>query len=387
LAAIERRLAPCCVRAEPRQRALAYLRGRLSSAARQHRWQRAAGSGEATPSGFQHLLGRAAWEAEALRDALRRDIVQQLGDPDGVLVLAETGSLKEGRHSAGGARQDSGTAGRIAHGQMGVFLGDAGRRGQALRARELSGPQAWPGERARGRQAGIPDERRCATQPQLARRMLARALGAGVLATWGTGDRGYGDERRRRRGLEAPPQGSVLAVSGTAYVGLGGQQRQVKTILAPVPEAGWTRLRAGDGAQGPRGSAGCWRPLAAPVGPHWRRWPVGRRRVSAPTALRACVVFAPAATTRAEVVRVAGTRGAIESCREAATGEVGWEHDDVRGGIGWYRHITLARWALARWAVMRAGALAVAALKNTPRPAPERRSRAACKASRGLPCR
>jgi SRSO17 transposase len=373
LADIERRLAPYFVRAEPRQRALAYLRGLLSSAARKNSWQLAEVSGEATPYGFQHLLGRADWEADALRDELRRYIVQQLGNPDGVLVLDETGFLKKGRHSAGVARQYSGTAGRIENCQIGVFLGYAGRLGHALLDRELYVPQEWTDDRERCRQAGIPDERRFATKPQLARQMLERALGAGVLAKWVTGDSVYGDDRRLRMWLEAQPQ--------------GWQQRQVKTTLAALPEAGWTRLSAGDGAKGPRWDDWCWLALADPVEPHWRRWLLVRRRVSEPTELRAYVVFAPAATTLEEVVRVAGTRWTIESCIEAAKGEVGLDHYEVRSWIGWYRHITLAMWALALLAVMRAGAIAVEALKKNLLPAPERSSLAAFKASRGLPFR
>jgi SRSO17 transposase len=384
---IERRLAPYFVRAAPRQRALAYLRGLRSSAERKTSWQLAEVSGEATPDGFQHVLGRADWEADALRDARRRDMVPQRGDPDGVLGLDETGFPKKGRHSAGVARQDSGTAGRIEHGQIGVFLGYAGRLGHALRERELYGPQEWTDDRERGRQAGIPDERRLATKPQLARQMLARALGAGVLAKWVTGDSVDGDDRRLRRWLEAQPQGYVLAVSGQEDVWLGWQQRQVKTTLAALPEAGWTRRSAGDGAKGPRWDDGCWLARADPVEPHWRRWLLVRRRVSAPTELRAYVVFAPAATTLEEVVRVAGTRWTIASGMEAAKGAGGVDPDDVRRWIGWYRHLTLALWALALLAVMRAGAIAVEALQKTLRPAPERSSLAAFKASRGLPCR
>jgi SRSO17 transposase len=191
-----------------------------------------------------------------------------------------------------------------------------------------------------------------------------------VLAQWVTGDGVYGDDRRLRMWLEAQPQGYVLAVSGKEYVWLGWQQRQVKTILATLPEAGWTRLSAGDGAKGPRWYDWCWRPLADPVEPHWRRWLLVRRSVSEPTELRAYVVFAPAATTREEVVRVAGTRWTIASGIEAAKGEVGLDHDEVRGWIGWYRHSTLAMWALALLAVMRAGAIAVEALKKKPAASP-----------------
>jgi SRSO17 transposase len=102
---IERRLAPYFERSEPRQRALEYLRGLLSPAERKNSWQLAEVSGDATPSGVQHLLRRALWEPDAVRDALRCDVIQHLRDPAAVLVLDETGFLKKGRHSAGVVRQ------------------------------------------------------------------------------------------------------------------------------------------------------------------------------------------------------------------------------------------------------------------------------------------
>jgi SRSO17 transposase len=326
---VERRLAPYFERSEPRQRAMAYLQGLLSPAERKNSWQLAEVSGDATPYGFQHLLRRARWAPDAVRDELRRYVLQHLGDPEAVLVIDETGFLKKGRHSAGVARQYSSTAGRIENCQIGVFLGYAGQLGQTLLDRELYLPEEWTDDRDRCRRAGIPEDRHFATKPQLARQMLARALAAGVPAKWVTGDSVYGDDRRLRMWLEAQPQAYVLAVSGKEYVRLGWQQRQVKTILAALPEAGWTRCSAGDGAKGPRWYDWRWLPLADPVDSAWRRWLLVRRSLSDPTEVRAYVVFAPQETTLEEVVRVAGTRWAIEQLFEAAKGEVGLDHYEV----------------------------------------------------------
>jgi SRSO17 transposase len=227
--------------------------------------------------------------------------------------------------------------------------------------RELYLPKAWTDDPARCQQAGMPTARRFATKPQLAQQMLARAFAAGVPATWITGDSVYGNDRRLRVWLEAQPQAYVLAVSGQEYVWLGWQQRQVKTLLATLPEDRWTRLRAGDGAKGPRWYDWQWLPLADPVDPQWRRWLLVRRSLSTPTELTAYVVFAPQATALAEVVRVAGSRWTIESSFEAAKGEVGLDDYEVRSWTGWYRHITLAMWAYALLAVLRAGAMAIEA--------------------------
>jgi SRSO17 transposase len=379
---IERRLAPYFERAEPRQGAMAYLRGLLSPAERKNSWQLAEVSGDATPYAFQHLLRRALWEPDAVRDELRGYVIQHLRDPAAVLVLDETGFLKKGRHSAGVARQYSGTAGRIENCQIGVFLGYAGRLSHTLLDRELYLPEDWTNDRERCRQAGIPDDRRFATKPQLATQMLQRALAAGVPAKWVTGDSVYGDDRRLRRWLEAQPQAYVLAVSGKEYGWLDGRQHQVKTILAARPAEGWSRLSAGEGAKGPRWFDWRWLPLAESLELDWRRRLLVRRSVSDPTELRADVVFAPQGTTLEDVVRVAGIRWTIEQLFEAAKGEVGLDHYEVRSWTGWYRHITLAMWALALLTVLRAGAMAVQACKKSLSPPEARSSLAAFKANR-----
>jgi SRSO17 transposase len=387
LADMARRLASYFVRSESRQRALAYLQGLLSAAERKNSWQVAEICGEPTPYGFQYLLNRADWDADAVRDELRLYILQHLGDSNGVLVLDETGFVKKGRHSAGVARQYTGTVGKVENCQIGVFVGYASPLGQTLLDRELYLPKGWTDDRERCQQAGIPADRPFATKPQLARQLLARAFAAGVPTKWVTGDCVYGADRQLRRWLEVQPQAYVLTVSGKEYVWLEGQQRQVKTLVASLPMEGWTRLSAGDGAKGPRWYDWRWLPLAEPLEPGWGRWLLVRRSVSAPAELTAYVVFARQATTLAEVVRIAGTRWTIESGFEAAKSEVGLDHYEVRSWTGWYRHITLAMWALALLTIMRAGTIAVEALKKSLLPPQEASPLAAFKATRGLASR
>jgi SRSO17 transposase len=370
MADVARRLAPYFARSQSRDRVLAYLRGLLSEAERKNSWQVAEVCGEPTPYGFQYLLSRAEWDADAVCDELRIYSMQHLGDPHGVLVLDETGFLKKGQHSAGVARQYSGTAGKVENCQIGVFLGYASPLGQVLLDRELYLPQEWTDDGERCRQAGIPKDRGFVTKPQLAQQMLARAFAAGVPAAWVTGDSVYGANRPLRGWLETQPQAYVLAVSGQDYVGLSTQQCQVKTILASLPEAGWTRLSAGDGAKGPRWYDWRWLLLADPLESDWHRWLLVRRSLSAPMELTAYAVFAPQATTLEDVVRVAGSRWTVESSFEAAKGEVGLDQYEVRTWRGWYRPITLAMWALALLTVMRAGTIAVEVLKKKSVPLP-----------------
>jgi len=384
LADIARRLAPYFARSESRQRVMGYLRGLLSEAERKHSWPVAEACGEPTPDGFQYLLARADWDADLVRDELRTYLIQHLGDPNGVLVLDETGLVNKGRHSAGVARQYTGTVGTVENCQIGVFLGDASPLGHALLDRERYLPHEWTDERERGQQAGIPGDRGVATKPQLARQLLARAFAVGVPATWVTGDSVYGNNRRLRRWLEGRPQAYVLAVSGQESVWVDGRQRSVKTRLAALPAGGWRRLRAGDGTKGPRWYDWRGRPLIPPEEPGWCRWLLVRRRVSDPTDLTAYVVFARQATTLEAVVRVAGSRWTIESGFEEAKGEVGLDHDEVRRWTGWYRHITLAMWAYALLVVMRAGTIAVEALKKSLPPAQERSPLTGFTARQGL---
>ena len=159
LADIARRLAPYFARSESRQRVMGYLRGLLSEAERKHSWQVAEACGEPTPYGFQYLLARADWEADMVCEELRTYLIQHLGDPNGVLVLDETGFVKKGRHSAGVARQYTGTVGKVENCQIGVFLGYASPLGHALLDRELYLPKEWTDDRARCRQAGVPADR------------------------------------------------------------------------------------------------------------------------------------------------------------------------------------------------------------------------------------
>ena len=355
-AEVERRLGPFFARAEARQQVMAYLRGLLSPAERKNSWQLAEVVGAPNPYGFQHLLGRADWDAEKVRDELHCYIADYFSDADAVVVIDETGFLKKGRMSAGVARQYSGTAGRVENVQIGVFLTYASPRGHTLLDRELYLPKEWTDDRARCEQAGIPRTRTLQTKPTLAKQMLERAMAAKLPFRWVTGDSVYGDDRRLRRWLEEQQRAYVLAVSGKEYVWIGWRQYQVKTLLKTLPAEGWERLSAGTGAKGPREYDWLRLPIGSGLQEAGRRWLLVRRSVSDPCELTAYVVFAPVGTVLATLVKVAGTRWTVESDFETTKGEVGLDHYEVRSWVGWYRHITLAMWAQAVLTMIRAAA-------------------------------
>ena len=342
-------------RAEPRQRVVAYLRGLLSPVERKNSWQLAEELGEPRPYGVQHLLGRARWEADAVRDDLRAYVVEHLGDKRAVLIVDETGFVKKGKQSVGVQRQYSGTAGRIENCQIGVFLAYASPKGRTFLDRALYLPEEWVKDRPRCRQAGVPEAVTFATKPLLAQQMIARARAAGVPAQWVTGDSVYGNDGKLRHWLEEQRMAHVLGVSGNHYIWRGFRQQRVATVVPQVPRTAWQRLSAGSGSKGPRWFD--WAALRLPCPERgWQRWLLLRRKVEQPTEVAFYRVFTRARTSLEEVVQVAGTRWAVEECFETAKGEVGLDQYEVRSWGGWYRHITLALLAHAYLTVVRAQA-------------------------------
>jgi SRSO17 transposase len=360
---VGQRLGGHFARSEPRQRALDYLKGLLGDAERKNGWQLAEYLGDERPYGVQHLLGRADWDADAVRDDLRTYVLEHLADPQGVLIVDETGFLKKGTKSAGVQRQYSGTAGRIENCQIGVFLALAGRHGRAFLDRELYLPQEWAQDAERREEAGIPADVRFATKPALALRMLERALDAGVRAAWVTGDEVYGSDGKFRQALERRRQPYVLAVRSDQAVCVGFRQVRVKALLAQAPAGAWQRLSAGDGSKGPRWYD--WACLRV-NGPDrdFPRWLLARRSLSDPEDLAYYLCAGRPGTAPQDLVQAAGSRWAVEECLEAAKGEVGLDHYEVRSWTGWYRHVTLGLFALAVLAVIRAQAAAGARPKK-----------------------
>jgi SRSO17 transposase len=182
------RVAGRFARVEPRRRVRAFVAGLLSELPRKNCWTIAEHAGDATPDGMQHLLGRAVWDADAVRDDVRDYVVEHLGDLAAVLVVDETGDLKKGAATVGVQRQYTGTAGRIENSQVSVHLVYATTDAHAMIDRELYLPQSWISDPARCTAAGVPEDRKFATKPALARAMVNRALDAGAPAAWVAGD-------------------------------------------------------------------------------------------------------------------------------------------------------------------------------------------------------
>ena len=341
-------------RSEPRARSLAYLQGLLSGCERKNGWQLAEWMGETVPYRVQHLLDRARWDADQARDRLRSYVLEQIGGPDGVLIVDETGFLKKGRHSAGVKRQYSGTAGRIENSQIGVFLCYAGEGGSSLLDRELYLPREWIEDRERCHAAGIPDKVEFATKPELARRMIERALDAGTPCGWVTGDAVYGADSKLRRCLEARQQAFVLAVCSNQRLWWPDfQQQRVDRIARDLPKRAWKRCSAGAGAKGER--LYDWARLRLTERDGWEKALLVRRSIEEQPEFAYYLTYAPRHKSSLQTLaEVAGRRWEIEIAFESAKGECGLDHYEVRHWQGWYRHMTLAMLAHAALTILRA---------------------------------
>jgi SRSO17 transposase len=340
-----------------------FLDGLLGPERRKTGWMRAEAAGDPGPWRQQAILGRGRWEADALRDVVREYALETLADPDAVLVIDETGFLKQGKASCGVGRQYTGSAGKITNCQIGVFAAYASRHGHAFIDRALYLPKAWTGDPARLATAHVPQEVGFATKPRQAGRMVERAIAAEVPFAWVAGDSVYGvgeiEMALRRAG-----KGYVLGVNATqpfnSWVGkpvVAGTAEQIAQGLEP---AAWQSLSAGEGTKGPRLSDWAYLELADLGADEYRDGAIGTwtrglliRRNLADGECAYFATWCPAGTTIGALVAVEGQRWAIEDAFETAKNELGLDHNETRSWHGWHRHVSLVMLAFAMLATIR----------------------------------
>jgi len=350
LSAIKARLSGVFGRREPREAAWAYLDGLLSGVERKNGWQLAERAGDDRPFRIQGVLGRDRWDADAMRELVRVEVMDALGDPAGVLVVDETGFIKKGAHSVGVARQYSGTAGRIENCQVGVFLAYASRFGQALIDRQLYLPESWAADAERREKTYVPREIDFATKPTIARALIARALDAGVPCAFVLGDAVYGSDKSLRVMLEEREKPYILAVRGNEKLMIGDKPFRMTTaeaVAGALAPGAWACHAAGEGAKGPRLYDWARVRLFRLQEPPWDHWLLIRRSRKDPKDRAYYVVFARAETTLPELAGVAGLRWTIEECFLRAKDDLGLDHCEARSWTGWHRHMSLCMMALA----------------------------------------
>jgi SRSO17 transposase len=339
------RVAGRFARVEPRRRAAAFVVGLLARLPRTNCWTIGEHAGDGSPHGMQHLLARAVWDAEAVRDDVRGYVTEHLVDDDAVLVVDETGDLKKGTATVGVQRQYTGTAGRIENAQVSVWLTYAARRGHGLIDRGLYLPRCWAGDPARRAGAGVPGDVGFATKPQLARQMVARTLDAGVRAGWVAGDEVYGADPALRGECERRGVGYVLAVARDHHVPTGAGPLRADTLSLRLPARAWQPISAGPGAKGQR--IYDWAMVGIDSGGHpGQRWLLIRRHRR--TGERAYYrSWTPVPVPLSTLVRVAGTRWAVEEDFQTGKGLTGLDQHQVRTWTSWHRWTVLVMLAHA----------------------------------------
>jgi len=344
-------IAPVFRRSEQRLSVGAFIEGLLSGAERKTGWMLAEEAGLGQPYRIQSLLGRSIWSADDLCFRVRSYVLEVLGDPDGVLVVDETGFPKKGDHSAGVGRQYSGTAGRIENCQIGVFAGYASRWGHALLDRRLYLPKDWAGDAARRAKAHVPQDVDFATKPAIACEMVARLLDEGTACAFVLADAVYGSDHRFRRMLEERGQPYVLAVRSNHALRFLEEWQVIQTdpraMIADLPPEAWQPLSAGEGAKGVRLYDWARLPIRHEAEAGFSRWLLARRSLRDPEAIAYCFAHARTDTTLAELAAAAGLRWTIEECFQRARDDLGLDHCEARSWHGWHRHMSLVMAAAA----------------------------------------
>ncbi|MFJ3283104.1 IS701 family transposase [Streptomyces halstedii] len=331
-------------RVEPRRHAREFVLGLLTGLPRKNCWTLAEHAGHTSPDRLQHLLARAKWDADAVRDDLRDFVVDHLGADDVVLVVDETGDLKKGSHTVGVQRQYTGTAGRIENSQVAVYLAYSTPNGHAAIDRELYVPRSWTDDPGRCQAAGIPEDHAFATKPQLAVRMIERAQAAGITPGWVTGDEVYGGNTTLRDTLEQRGQAYVLAVRCDHQITTRGGKIRADRLARKIPKRAWQKLSAGAGAKGHRHYD--WAlAVIADDRPGHRHLLVRRNRRTGELAYYRC--YSATKNPLTALVRVAGRRWTIEETFQSSKTLAGLDEHQVRRWTSWHRWVTLAMLAHA----------------------------------------
>jgi SRSO17 transposase len=360
---VKRRIRPLFSQERVALSAGLFLDGLFGPERRKTGWMRAEAAGDPGPWRQQAILGRGRWEADALRDLVRDYALETLADRDAVLVLDETGFLKQGKGSCGVARQYTGSAGKITNCQIGVFAACVSRHGHAFIDRALYLPKAWTDDPARLAAAHVPPGTRFATKPRLALAMIERAIAARVPFAWVAADSVYG-VGEIETALRQACKGYVLRVNGTHPFTSWGDKPVVagtaEAIAQTLPASAWARLSAGEGTKGPRLHDWVYLELADLDTAEyddgrsglWTRGLLVRRSI-ADGELAFFSTWCPAGTGIKTLVKVEGHRWAIEDGFETAKNELGLDHNETRSWHGWHRHVSLVMLAFAMLAVIR----------------------------------
>jgi SRSO17 transposase len=361
---------PAFGRVEQFRQSQVYFRGLLSDLSRKTT-ERIALEFSANVRDLQHFMGQSPWATEPLVAIHQRQMGATLGEPDGVVLIDESGVVKQGADSVGVGPQYCGAVGKVANSQNGVYLGYVSRKGYGLVASQLYVLEDWFDEAhaEKRRLCGVPEELAYKTKPQIALELLAAAVKRGSLPLqWVAADELYGDAPAFRDGVAALGKWYFTEVKSTSLLwqtrpevylpewpGRGRHPTrlklrhpedrpvEVKDLAADVPRAAWLRATIKEGSKGPLVCDFAFlRVVEARHGlPGPELWLVLRRNLADPTVIKFYFSNAPAQTPQAEFVRLSGLRWPIETVFEESKGAVGFDHYETRSWLGWHHHMTL----------------------------------------------
>ena len=345
-----------------------YLRGLLSDLPRKVTERIALRFGVNVRS-LQHFIGQSPWSREGMLQRHQARVIETLGEEDGVLLVDESGMVKQGQHSVGVARQWCGSVGKVANSQVGVYLGYASRKGHSFLDAGLYLPQEWFEEthQVPRQMCGVPKERSYQTKPEIALELLAHALERGELPfQWVAADELYGDSPAFRDGIAALDKWYFVEIRCTTRIWLerpevgvptwkGKGRRptrirlrnpqqtpiQVNELTRQLPAAAWGRARIKEGTKGPLVcDFACLRVIEVRDDlPGQELWLILRRNLDDPTEIKYYFSNAPADIDPAELVRMSGMRWPVEIILRAGKVEVGLDHYELRSWIGWHHHM------------------------------------------------
>ena len=306
---------------------------------------------------LQHFVGVSPWDHTPLFGQLQAEVKDELGDPQGVLVVDGSAMPKKGTESVGVARQWCGRLGKVENCQIGIYLAYAGKGSCALVDERLYLPRAWARDAERRRKAKIPAEVKF-KKPWVQADDMLRELGPRLPHRWVVADTEYGrsslfrdrlDERGERYMMEVPSNILVRKVAGKA--GRRPTWHRVSDFVKRRPISEWKRFTVRDGQKGPV------EVIATAYRVQTRRR--GRTQVETLLAIEALgsnerwffLSNTSLHTSLGEMVSAASRRHLIEEAFENAKGEVGLDHHEVRAWRGWHHHMTaslMALWFLVR---------------------------------------
>ena len=362
--------APAFAREEQVKWSKVYVQGLLGNALRKNVEQIALEMGTNVRS-MQHFIGQSPWQPEPMIAIHQQLVGETLGEVDGVVLIDESGVVKQGDDSVGVAAQYCGSVGKVANSQVGVYLGYVSRSGYSLLEGQLFMPDVWfASEHAAQRLAcGVPEELTPQSKPAIALKLLRRSSERGTLPfQWVAADELYGDAPAFRDGVAALNKWYFTEIKNSTLIWPqrpevhvpAGQGRgrpptrlrlrnpaqrpvAVNEVVVALPKAAWTTATLKEGSKGPLVCDFAFLRLSEArhnlPGPEL--WLVIRRNLADPTQVKFYFSNAPLATPLLELVRLSGLRWPIETIFEEAKGEVGLDHYEMRSWLGWHHHMLL----------------------------------------------